>query len=173
MKNGTVVASFLAFIAFAVASAAISVDDGQMRALQAGRDLPLTEEFIVACNFALTNPPATDDALVTQRDFTTFLEGWCISQGACEPGFQTNFYNLPIRVQLAFVRPSCEPPNLRCNPVMNATTGEFGYEWTPSTEVNTTITIEGICGSLYPLLGPLNPVTNGKFLFVAIRKQTT
>lgn len=125
--------------------------------------------FEQACITTLLNPPVTSDGFISQFDFANFIRSYCISQQACPAGFQLEFFNLPIRVQLAFAF-SCEIPH--CDIATNG--NEFGFNYTMNRRILVDPAVRQLCGSLYPLVGDfVAPTLSKSKAVVNLKSQET
>ena len=115
-------------------------------------------KFEKECYYYLLSKYVTDDELISQHDFASFLTEYCRWEEVCDKGETLEYEMLPSPIQIAFADPLCEGENI----CIKEGQENFGYVYNKSTYHETETQIEVLCKNLYPLVGQYVSSTPGK-----------
>lgn len=115
-------------------------------------------KFEKECYAYLLSKYVTDDELISQHDFASFLTEYCRWENVCDKSETLEFEMLPSPIQIAFADPLCEGENM----CIKEGQEDFGYVYNKSTYDETETQIASLCATLYPLVGQYVSSTPGK-----------
>ncbi len=127
-----------------------------------------SQTFQRDCQRELLSHQIVTSGILSQVDFATFVNSYCVSNGACDPSTPPRqFDNLNINIQLSFVWSICPQGNataqVSCLEQLRNSGQDFGFVITSTAFSQVAKEVSSLCRKIYPLLQEdgLLP-TNGK-----------
>jgi hypothetical protein len=104
------------------------------------------KEFEGVCNRFFLSKQVTQDGLISQGDYTSFLSSYCSWKGKCSAGEELDFESLPMSLQLTFTKFLCTCDETLCQ---FEDEGNFGIQYNSFTNELVESQILTMCSSLF------------------------